>query len=312
MKLRYVFTLTLLALAALQYPARGQSEKPAPPYDPTSNYEPRTLAGFTVLVNRKALAHEAATHEALHLLGEKLAEVVRILPPDRLKPLRPVRLWVEWDQTDGGAQYHVSADWLQEHGYNPEKAGDMEVSNVAHFVKWTHDAQPMMVLHELAHAYQHKVLGDDHEGIQKAYEQAVKQKRYESVPYVLGGLRRAYALTNSKEYFAETTEAYFGVNDFYPFTRDELREYDPSGFRLMEEVWGKLKDDVALTVANETKKEALLYWLDGRKLVFYARIKPGEQSQQGTFVGHKWEAVFPGEDGQVFTTPGFDTTWRLR
>jgi hypothetical protein len=312
MKVSRTIALALFGLVACLSAGWCEPEKPAAAFDPTANYEPRTLAGFTVLVNRKALAHEAATREALDLLEEKLAEVVRILLPDRLKPLRTVRVWVEWDQTDGGAQYHVSADWLQEHGYNPEKAGDMEVSNVAHFVKWTHDAQPMMVLHELAHAYQHKVLGDDYEGIQKAYEQAVKAKRYESVPYVLGGLRRAYALTNSKEYFAELTEAYFGVNDFFPFTRDELREYDPPGYRLMEEVWGKRKDDVALTVANETKKEAQLYWLDGRKLVFYGRIKPGEECKQATFVGHKWEAVFAGEDGQVFTTPGFDTTWRLR
>ena len=312
MKVRLAGILVVLALTACPPAGRSEPEKPAPVFDPLSSYEPRTLAGFTVLVNPKALAHEAATREALDLLAEKLSEVVRILPPDRLKPLRGVRVWVEWEQTDGAAQYHVSPEWLQDHGYNPEKAGDLEISNVAHFVQWTRDAQPMMVLHELAHAYHHKVLGDDHEGVQKAYAQAVKEKRYESVPYVLGGLRRAYALTNAKEYFAELTEAYFGVNDFFPFTRDELREYDPPGCRLMEEVWGKRKDDVRLTVVNETKKEALLYWLDGRRLVFYARIKPGEEARQSTFVGHKWEAIFPDEDGQVFTTPGFDATWRLR
>ena len=310
MKIRWIGVVAFLAVTACPPAGRGEPEKAA--FDPTSNYEPRAMSGFTVLVNRRALAHEAATREALDLLADKLAEVARVLPPDRLKPLRGVRVWVEWEQTDGAAQYHVSADWLQDHGYNPEKAGDMEISNVAHFVQWTHDAQPMMVLHELAHAYQHKALGDDHEGIQKAYAQAVKEKRYESVPYVQGGLRRAYALTNSKEYFAELTEAYFGVNDFYPFTRDELRDYDPPGFRLMEEVWGPRKDGVVLTVANDAKKEALLYWRNGPKLVFYGRIKPGEEAKQNTFVGHHWEAVFPDADGRTFTTPGFDTTWRLR
>jgi hypothetical protein len=311
MKTRLI-CVALISLSLAPAVGRSDGHKPAPVFDPTSNYEPRAMAGFTVLVNRKALAHEATTREALELLQEKLAEVVRILSPEQLKPLRAVRVWVEWEQTAGAAQYHVSADWLQGNGYNPEKAGDMEISNVAHFVQWTRDAQPMMVLHELAHAYHNKVLGRDFPAIRNAYEQAVKDKRYESVPYVNGGLKRAYALNNDQEYFAETTEAYFGVNDFYPFTRPELRAFDPVGYHLMEDVWGKKKDDVRLTVANGTKKEALLYWVNGRQLIFYGRIKPGEEAKQGTFAGHKWQAIFPGDGGQIFTAPGFDTTWRLR
>src|SRR5665213_2538506 len=277
-KLACLFTLISLSLAPTV--GRCDADKPAPAFDPTSDYEPRAMAGFTVLVNRKALAHEATTREALDLLEEKLAEVGRILSPEQLKPLRRVRVWVEWEQTAGAAQYHVSADWLQSHGYNPEKAGDMEISNVAHFIQWTRDAQPMMVLHELAHAFHNRVLGSDYAGIRKAYEQAVKDKRYESVPYVSGGLKRAYALNNEQEYFAETTEAYFGVNDFYPFTRPELRGFDPAGYRLMEEVWGKKKDDIVLSVRNDTKKEALLYWVNRRTLVFHGRIKPGEEAKQ--------------------------------
>jgi hypothetical protein len=37
-------------------------------------------------------------------------------------------------------------------------------------------------------------------------------------------------------------EAYFGVNDFYPFVRAELKEHDPAGFALMETVWGKVQE----------------------------------------------------------------------
>ncbi len=312
MKTRFVCIAVLISLSMALAVDRCDADKSIPAYDLTSNYEPRTLAGFTVLVNRKALAHEVMTRDALELLEEKLAEVVRILSPEQLKPLGRVGVGLDGKQTTGAAQYHISADWLQSHGYNPEKAGDLEISNVSHFVQWTRDAQPMMVLHELAHAYHNRVLGSDYAGIRNAYEQAVKDKRYESVPYIGGGLKRAYALNNEQEYFAETTEAYFGVNDFYPFTRPELRTFDPVGYHLMEEVWGKKKDDVHLTVANDTMKEALLYWVNGRKLVFCARIKPGDEAKQNTFAGHKWQAIFPGDSGQLFTTPGFDATWRLR
>ncbi len=120
------------------------------PYDPTSSYEARTLSGFSVLVNPRVLRHKEEAREALDLLAEKLAEVARIVPPDRLKPLHAVRVWVEWDQTNGAAQYHPSADWLLAHGYNPDKAGGVEISNVPHFLAWAREAQPMMVLHELA------------------------------------------------------------------------------------------------------------------------------------------------------------------
>jgi Mlc titration factor MtfA (ptsG expression regulator) len=48
---------------------------------------------------------------------------------------------------------------------------------------------------------------------------------------------RAYAMTNPQEYFAESTEAYFSRNDFFPFTRDELKQQDPEMFKLLEKLW---------------------------------------------------------------------------
>ena len=48
---------------------------------------------------------------------------------------------------------------------------------------------------------------------------------------------RAYALTNPQEYFAENTEAFFTHNDFYPYTRDQLKEHDPEMFALLEKLW---------------------------------------------------------------------------
>ena len=61
---------------------------------------------------------------------------------------------------------------------------------------------------------------------------------YQSVLRINGNHERHYAMTNEKEYFAESTEAFFGTNDFYPFVRAELREYDPEMFDLECAVWG--------------------------------------------------------------------------
>jgi hypothetical protein len=173
-------------------------------------------------------------------LDRQLAAIVREMPADRLPALRKVRIWVEWEkQKNGAAEFHPSVEWLTSHGYNPEKAGHIELSNTRHFVEWSRSAQPWMVLHEMAHAYHHLVLGDDYKAIEAAYRHAVDAKLYESVAYCSGGRQRAYALTNSKEYFAELSEAYFGRNDFYPFVRSELKKHDPQGYKLMEQAWGK-------------------------------------------------------------------------
>jgi hypothetical protein len=41
------------------------------------------------------------------------------------------------------------------------------------------------------------------------------------------------------EYFSECSEAYFGQNDFYPFVRAELKEFDRAGYALMVKEWGE-------------------------------------------------------------------------
>ena len=97
-----------------------------------------------------------------------------------------------------------------------------------------------MVLHELAHAYHDQVLGFNDTRIRDAFEAAEASGGYDEVDRFNGNKivkDRAYALSNHKEYFAESTEAYFGRNDFYPFTRKDLQHHDPGMLTLLEEVW---------------------------------------------------------------------------
>ena len=64
---------------------------------------------------------------------------------------------------------------------------------------------------------------------------------YDEVLDYTGREVRHYAATNHKEYFAESTEAYFGRNDFYPFVRAELKEHDPVMYSLAEKFWGPIR-----------------------------------------------------------------------
>jgi hypothetical protein len=46
-----------------------------------------------------------------------------------------------------------------------------------------------------------------------------------------------------REYFAETSEAYFGTNDCYPFVRAELKPHDPRMYELLGKLWGKQRSN---------------------------------------------------------------------
>ncbi|MGI0490771.1 hypothetical protein ACN4EG_03080 [Alkalinema pantanalense CENA528] len=223
---------------ALPDPTTAASTPPA--ITPTSAYRADSIAGFTVLFNPEVLKHPTEAKALRKELQSQLSAINRVLPAKPLTALKKVRIWVEWQKKiNGAAEFHPSADWLRQNGYNPDKAGGVELSNSRNFVQWSQTDQPWMVLHELAHAYHFLVVGQGNSDIQAAYQNAVDRQLYKSVAYVQGGKKPAYALTNEKEYFAETSEAYFGKNDFYPFTRADLKKYDPVGYQLMEKIWKK-------------------------------------------------------------------------
>ena len=96
---------------------------------------------------------------------------------------------------------------------------------------------PMLLLHELAHAYHDQVLSFDHPEIKAAYEQVVKSGIYDAVRRNNGRTEQAYALSSRMEYFAESSEAFFGINDFYPFQRSELEKHDPKMAKLLAKLW---------------------------------------------------------------------------
>ena len=207
-------------------------------FDPTSAYREQQIEGWRVRVNEKLVAETNLCERTLKLLAAQLYQITRVVPPGPLAKLRQIPIWVERSSAQFPCMcYHESRDWLSTHGVNPNKTGAVELANPETFLAWTHE-QPWMVLHELAHGYHQSFLGHDHAGINRCYEQAKASKSYESVLRINGKKDRHYALNNEKEYFAEATEAFFGTNDFYPFTRAELKEHDPELFKVLCEVWG--------------------------------------------------------------------------
>ena len=214
--------------------------------NPDSRHEIRNIQGWNVHLSRELLTTEAkATARALELLEAQLAEIVRVVPAPAVAELRKVALWVspEYPQIPPRAEYHSEGTWLSENGRNPAMARGVEFTNVRIFEAESR-RMPNFVLHELAHAYHDRVLGGQPAigEIAAAYQKAKASGKYDRVERQDSEGRkrmdRAYALTNPFEYFAESTEAYFGHNDFFPYTHAELQQHDPEMCALLGKLWG--------------------------------------------------------------------------
>ena len=233
---RWVWILGLWALASSLAQAADPALEPAAG---KGGYRQSTVAGWTLHVSERLLTEQAeATGRRLVLLSEQLRQITRVLPREPLLELQKVPLWISPPYEGFGqrAEYHPDAGWLREHGRDTAMAKAVEFTNVAIFEAECR-RMPMLVLHELAHAYHDRVLGFEHEQVAAAYKQAVASKSYDAVKRHDGRTERAYALSNAKEYFAECSESLFGRNDFFPFDRAELEQHDPHMFRLLIRLW---------------------------------------------------------------------------
>ena len=210
---------------------------------PSITWSSRTIEGWQVNVNKQLEKDDPnSLTTAIDLLTKQLEEIVRVVPPDAVKRLRAVALWIspEYAGIPPRAEYHPGAGWLRDNGRDPVMVKGVEFTNVRIFEAETR-RMPNFALHELAHAYHDQVLGNDHEELIATFERAKASGKYDRVERQDSEGRkrqdRAYALTSPQEYFAETTEAYFSHNDFQPYDRAELEAFDPAMYKLLGRLW---------------------------------------------------------------------------
>jgi len=220
----------------------------AEPPKPTAHTN-RTLEGWTIRVDNRLLRppNNVLGNRALRFLEAKLTDIKAIVPQDRLKQLQAVTIVL--DLTHGklrSMQYHPGADWLIENGYAADLVKCVHIPVAADLPTPRNiNEQPWVILHELAHAYHDQVLGFDDPRIIKAFEQYTKSGHGDATLLYDGRRVRHYALTDHKEFFAEMTEAYFGVNDFFPFNRAELMNAEPELYALLQSIWRQGKSPAA-------------------------------------------------------------------
>jgi len=239
---RFSFANIFLAVNVVILTCVGPLQADEPQfYDPIE----KNIEGWTIRVDPQLMLpeHEDVASKAIQALANHLQRVTYIVPADRLKKLKTLKIWLEFENpTLGNMQYHPDRGWLIANGHDPRLAKHVHIPRAKNLYAphmWA--KHPYVVLHELAHSYHDQVLSFDNRQIEEAFNEAKEEGIYAEVLLYTGAMVRHYGLNNPKEYFAEATEAYFGVNDFYPFVRAELKQHDPRMFAVMESVWGKVR-----------------------------------------------------------------------
>jgi hypothetical protein len=213
-----------------------------------SGYERQVLEGFTVLVNKEVLTVGADQfgRRPLTVLERELNDLRRILHPQIVGVLQSVPIWAEWDRHDKlspGAvarYYGGAAEGLAKMGGDPRKANCVEVLTLRTLgdIRSPGTAlQQIIILHEMAHVVQHRLLGWDNPELETTFQAARERKLYDGVNDRFGRRTKAYASTNAAEYFAEVSCAYLDSCNYYPFNNQQLRGYDSQGYAFVERVW---------------------------------------------------------------------------
>lgn len=254
---RIVVALLLAAVSAVQADDNLATKKHP------DGYERRDLEGFTVYVGISVLQqqHDGFQRPPLKALESELNDLKRILHPKIVGILQSVPIWVEWEPTDGlspgaVARYvHGSSEEWQKAGGDPRKAHNIEIVTMRGLASMRRPGtalQQIIILHEMAHAVQHRLLGMKNPELEAVYQQAMDRKLYDKVNDRFGRRGPAYARTNAAEYFAEISCAFLDSCNFFPFNYDQLRGHDPAGFKFVQRVWKEPERFSVLAVKQGT------------------------------------------------------------
>ena len=324
-------TRRLAGVVILFVTVTASAEPPAPPSapksDPITSYEVHKLQGFKVMLNDRLVGGG----QMLRCLDQRLAEIVRVVPAAHLSLLREVTFWIEASDAseptvpkEHAAAFYVQIDIDRDRarGMLAAKKGGIVILDqnllLEPEARWAHEACPGFLLHEVAHALEDRLVGLEHAQAKDAYRLAIERKRYDAVNArviqhdgrFITEVMQAYARTNCAEYFAELSAAYLGMpTSFLPWSRDELRQRDPDGFKLMEGFWRNIPstavNDFPFPVTIDRVAET------GRRFRLFDLV-PGQEKAFDGWTGMSLIAT-DAVDGTEYRFPNrADGRWRLR
>ncbi|MCU0959508.1 MAG: hypothetical protein MUF48_05330 [Pirellulaceae bacterium] len=233
---------------------RSADERPTnpPPYQapvnfsaPPRDYESVNVSRWTVLVEQQLLDEEPElARRALERLRQQLDELMRVLPGSSHERFAGLTLFLmygeraTWGGRDNGLEYFQKVAPQHFRHLDPRMSSAILIYSAENY-DWLPERRALMALaHEFAHAYQLEQWPENEPRIYDAWAHAMEAGLYRQVKDEDGAtLAEGYAAVNQLEYFAELSMVYFVGGYYTPFTRDELKSYDPQGYAMVQAVW---------------------------------------------------------------------------
>ncbi len=203
---------------------------------PFVDYSEENLAGFGVIINNQTPDKTGV----LSSLSQMLTQLLAGIPKQRQSFVKTVR-WVMGPGSDCNVVSHA-ARYEVEHNMVRVCATESFANNSPFAFH--------LVVHEVAHAYHFKKLGQSNTDVSNAFSNGIMNQLYAEGETGLSFEKGAYASYSPLEYFAELSSMYFGSIEYYPKNRADLKIYDPKGYAMVEKMWNLKEEDFSAPGLN--------------------------------------------------------------
>jgi hypothetical protein len=198
-----------------------------------------TIEGFKIKLSADLAGNASERDAARSFLQGQLREALDLLPAWTHPYARATELWVGLDERNArSAMFHLdpmkrqSSRSVPFDHLHPSMWFGIVIPNIKQF-RQANTANPLMLVHEFAHAYHLRALGYFQPDIKLAYDRAMAKVLIKTVE----------ATRDEYEYFAILSQAYLAGRSYteFPFSREQLKGYDPRGYNIVQKAWtGKL------------------------------------------------------------------------
>jgi hypothetical protein len=182
--------------------------------------------------------------ESLAKLRETLEYTFSSMPKHARERLSDLKFFLMWGESSpqGGrksSMNYIRKGQTKNYSHLDQRWGHAVVIYSAENLMYLNELWARKALfHELAHAWHIVNWPEKHPHIYKPWKQAIAAKKYENVMDLKGKtIKKAYAVKNQLEYFAELSAIYFVGGNYFPYDKSRLKDYDPSGFNMVKGLW---------------------------------------------------------------------------
>lgn len=201
---------------------------------PLEGYRINIIAERELAESNPELTHKTARKLESHVLA-----AIGRFPIVHRPKFKDVRYYI-FSGTDSSYGGKDSGLWYFARGNNisPRFDDSIIINSAKGFMRMSDELTLAITIHELAHGFYHYNKKRLYPLTKKAYESAQENGLYlNRKTHWQKVIKKAYALENHREYFAELSAMYFSRHYYEPFDRNGLLAYDPAGFRMVDQAW---------------------------------------------------------------------------